>query len=352
MKKWAYFSILFLLMLSLDFLGSMPDVDLEIFGPAVVAPQEPAVGGKVTITLFIYNYGPDDISGPVKIDWRVNGKNIGQTMIIGILSDEQKEIKNTFKVKDKINEIKVSVVTKMVPYADNNIDNNLYEEEVAFANLTPEDDSAQGGQGNAVIEQENDGSQPDEQGIRHPGSRSGRDTGQAGSTAGRNSSKKQGNPQATGNNCGNTGGNSSDSSTQNASTRESSGNSNTPATLTYVDNELNQLFTSYIMSYLKLYAKLTETCVKEGNSDRKATLTLLRQDVDNLHTNYIAINKFNVKSAQSGASGLNIGWVALEALLVKIDAGLDAFDEFEQMRDEYIDNSEDYCAKAKQVLGG
>ena len=106
------------------------------------------------------------------------------------------------------------------------------------------------------------------------------------------------------------------------------------------------------MSYLKLYAKLTETCAKEGNSDRKAALTVLRQDVDNLHTNYIAINKFNVKSAHSGSSALNIGWVALEALLVKIDAGLDAFDEFEPMRDEYIDNSEDYLAKAKQVLGG
>jgi len=352
MKKWAYFSIVFLMLSSLDFLGSMPDVDLEIFGPAATAPQEPVVGDKVSIVLYIYNYGPDDISGLVKIDWLVNGKNIGQTMIIGILSEEQKEIKNTFKVKDKINKIKVTIASKMVPYVDNNTDNNVYEEEIVFANLISEDGSQQGGQGNTVIGQVDDRSQNGEQGIRRPGSHSRRNPNQSGSTTGSNAHKEHDNPSATGNNSGNTGGNSSDSSNQNASARKSSGNTDTPAAPTYVDNELNQLFTSYIMSYLKLYAKLTETGVKEGNSGRKAALVVLKQDVDTLHADYIAINKFNVNGVQSGASGLNIGWVALEALLVKIDAGLDAFDEFEPMRDEYIDNSEDYLAKAKQVLGG
>jgi hypothetical protein len=352
MKKWVYFLIIFLMMSSLDFLGSMPDVDLEILGPAVTAPQEPAVGDKVSIVLYIYNYGPDDINGLVKIDWRVNGKNIGQTMLIGLLSEEQKEIKNTFKVKDKINKIQVSIVTKMVPYTDNNIDNNIYEEEIVFANLMPEDESQQGGQGNTVIGQVDGRSQTGEQGIQRPGSHPGRNPSQSGSTTGSNAHKEHDNPPATGNSSGNTDGNSSGSSNQNTSARESSGNSDNPAALTYVDNELNQLFTSYIMSYLKLYTKLTETNAKEVNSSRKAALAVLKQDVDTLHADYIAINKFNVKGAQSGVSELNIGWVALEALLMKIEAGLDAFDEFEPMRDEYIDNSEDYLAKAKQILGG
>jgi hypothetical protein len=346
-------------MLSLDFLGSIPDVDLEIFGPAVIAPQEPVVGDKVSIVLYIYNNGPDDISGLVKIDWRVNGKNIGQTMIVGILSDEQKEIKNTFKVKDKTNKIKVSIATKMVPYLDNNIDNNIYEEEIVFNNLTPVNDSQLGKQGNIAIGQMDDQGQTGEKVIGRPGSRSGRNPNKSGSAGNgnssstdSNSSKEQGNPPTTGNNSGNTSGNSSDSSNQNSSSRESSENTDTSVAPTYYDNELNQLFTNYIVSYLKFYAKLTETIAKESNSGRKAALAVLKQDVDTLHSNYITINKFNVKSAQSSSSGLNIGWDTLEALIVKIDSDLDAFDEFEPMRDEYIDNSEDYLSKAKDVLGG
>jgi hypothetical protein len=359
MKKWAFFSIVFVIMLSLDVLGSIPDVDLEILGPAVVTPQEPVVGDKVSIVLYIYNNGPDDISGLVKIDWRVNGKNIGQTMIVGILADEQKEIKNTFKVKDKINKIKVTIATKMVPYIDNNIDNNIYEEEVVFNNLTPENESQQGKQGNIVIGQVDDQGQTGEQGIRRPGSHSGKNPNQSGSagngnssSTGNNSNKEQGNPPVTGNNSGNTSGSSSDSSNQNSSSRESHGNADTSVAPAYYDSELNQLFTNYIVSYLKFYAKLAETIAKESNSGRKTALAVLKQDVDTLHSNYIIINAFNVKGAQSSAAAPNISWDTLDALLVKIEAGLDAFDEFNPMKDEYIDNSEDYLSKAKDVLGG
>ena len=38
-------------------LAALPDVDLEIIGPAVIDPSEPIFGDKVTITLYLYNYG-------------------------------------------------------------------------------------------------------------------------------------------------------------------------------------------------------------------------------------------------------------------------------------------------------
>lgn len=364
MKKWILISVSFLLALSFHSFAEMPQVDLEIFGPAVVDPQIPSAGGKVTITLYIYNYGPEDVSGPVKIDWKVNGKNIGQTMIMGILTDEQKEITNTFKVKEKINKLRVSIATKMVPYKDINADNNLYEEEITFENFTVSgSDSTQGGTGTSISgtgetgEQNNRSSgnrtvtNPQKEVLNNPGTNSssqgqgGTSTGTAG---GSSSNKSQGNPSASGNSSGSSG-SSAGSSSSSSSSRASKSNTEESVSPSYADNELNKVFTIYLMSYMKFNQKLVAVIAGTADSNIKTTLTALKQDTDSLHSSFIAINTSVLNGSNStAASGIN--WVALEALLSKIDSNLGNFDELEEVSEDYIDKAEDYLSKAKNTL--
>lgn len=340
--------------------AALPDVDLEIIGPAVIDPSEPIFGDKVTITLYLYNYGPEDIKGPIKVDWKINGKSIGQSVTMGLTADEQKEIKNTFKVKDKVNKLRVSISTAMTPFTDSYTDNNIYEEEISLTNLiSDEGTSADGGQ-NTELANDKFANR-----IRDGKSRVEESSGSSGSqpnTSGKGTSNSSQNTQSsnrTGNNSQNSGNEdktqgsdqNKNSSNSNTSAKDSKANPNNPnSSPTFDNSELTRLFASYVTSYLKLYTKLMDSILHENDNARKNGLSGLKKDIDALHSQLISLNK-KLAGNQSSSRESKTDWNALQELLSKIETQLGNFDELESFTDDYIDNADSFISKLKDSLG-
>lgn len=366
MKRYLIFIVGILLLTESISFCALPDVDLEIVGPAVVDLAQPTFGEKVTVSLFIYNYGPENVTGPVKVSWMVNGKNIGQSIIMGLPAGEQKEIKNSFKVKDKVNKVKASVVTTMVPYADNYADNNVYEEEIAFTNLNANESSTQNQQDQGTLNSEeitkkgrgkNRVEEPQE-GSEGSGTKTGGNTGgQIGegstseSSSSSNSSSKESNNQTSspgGDNKQNpTGVNNNTGS--NASSRESGVNKKTYSSPVFDDSELTRMFASYVTSYLKLSAKVSLMLVQETDTNSKNAVSELKKDLETMHTTLVSINQLCAGNTSSSHQA-NIDWNSIKSLISALESKIEPFEELESLGEEYIDNTENFISKAQDFL--
>ncbi|MBN2135151.1 MAG: hypothetical protein JW737_05435 [Acidobacteria bacterium] len=318
MNRIIRIGVLLAVLFSVTVLADLPEADISIDQSVQVEPLNPQYNQKVTLSIMIENTGPDDITGPVKIIWKLNNRKLHETKIINLAAYDYKTISVDFRVKESEYTLSVERVSRAIPYQDNNSYNDSYSIQLSFpevqkpANITTSQQTTQstGLPGNTTTTPTNPGNL-------------GKGSGSNNSDSGSGTNSETGS-EDTGESTG----------TDNSGNLSRGGGTTTNSTM---DATSAQVFSEYYLQYLKVSGELKVKISKETDAQTKASLEKLSDEVNELNARFTSLTKGNSVSGSSESE-------------TSIPELVDSIEEYFGNLDLMDDLGEPFITKSKKMI--